>query len=69
MQDGHGIGKDEVTSSNLVISSTGLAEMQVLFLCFGQKMQDFAPSSFIFLASFVHSPVLVQISVQNQGSK
>ena len=34
------LGKDEVTSSNLVISSEELAEMQVLFFVFGRKMQD-----------------------------
>ncbi len=37
------LGKDEVTSSNLVISSISLAEMQGFFFVFGQKMQDFQP--------------------------
>lgn len=52
MQDGHGIGKDEVAGSNPAISSRGLAEMQVLFLCLGRFLQFSALKHANHLTSF-----------------
>ena len=49
----------EVTGSNPVCSTQGLAEVQVLFLCFGVKMQDLGVKGFTFVNDVnVLTPIL-----------
>ena len=57
------LGKDEVTSSNLVISSTKPAEMQVFLWVLGVKLQDFGVKTAILVLAGAESGGFVNFLV------